>query len=217
MRSRFDEQLDTLHTALIEMGAMIERGIENASQALVNRDVDLARQVIELDRQTDEKEREIETLCLKLLLLQHPVAKDLRLVSAALKMITDMERISDQAADIAEIVTMLNGADYIKPLIHTPEMARETIWMVRAAIDSFVKGDLELASRVIAHDDVVDGLFDGIRSELIDLIRQNAENGEQALDLLMIAKYLERIGDHATNIAEWVVFSITGIHRSDEM
>lgn len=217
MRGRFDEQLNMLHTALIEMGAMIERGIESASQALVNRDVALARQVIEFDRQTDEKEREIETLCLKLLLLQHPVAKDLRLISAALKMITDMERISDQAADIAEIVTMLDGAAYIKPLIHTPEMARETIWMVRSAIDSFVKGDLDLASEVIAHDDVVDALFDEIKTELIGLIRQNAENGEQALDLLMIAKYLERIGDHATNIAEWVAFSITGVHRSDEM
>ena len=217
MRSRFDEQLDMLHAALIEMGAMIERAIETASQALVNRDVELARQVIEFDRQTDEKEREIETLCLKLLLLQHPVARDLRLISAALKMITDMERISDQAADIAEIVTMLDGAAYIKPLIHTPEMARETIWMVRSAIDSFVKGDLDLASEVIAHDDVVDALFDEIKTELIGLIRQNAENGEQALDLLMIAKYLERIGDHATNIAEWVAFSITGVHRSDEM
>ena len=217
MRGRFDEQLNMLHTALIEMGAMIERGIESASQALVNRDVARARPGIEVVRQTDEKEREIETLCLKLLLLQHPVAKDLRLISAALKMITDMERISDQAADIAEIVTMLDGAAYIKPLIHTPEMARETIWMVRSAIDSFVKGDLDLASEVIAHDDVVDALFDEIKTELIGLIRQNAENGEQALDLLMIAKYLERIGDHATNIAEWVAFSITGVHRSDEM
>ena len=217
MRSRFDEQLEKLNSALIEMGAMIEYAIEDASRALVERDIALAEEIIRFDRKTDEKEREIEALCLKLLLQQQPVARDLRLISAALKMITDMERISDQAADIAEIVTMLNGDPYIKPLIHTPVMARETIWMVTTAIDAFVAHDLTLAAQVIDHDDVVDDLFDEVKRELIRLIGEDAKNGEQALDLLMIAKYLERIGDHATNIAEWVEFSITGTHRSEEL
>lgn len=216
MRSRFDEQLEALNTALIEMGAMIEYAIEGALGALENRDIEKAREIIAFDRQTDDKEREIETMCLKLLLQQQPVARDLRLISAALKMITDMERISDQAADIAEIVIMLNGASYIKRLEHIPQMARETIWMVKTAIDAFVAHDKELAGRVVDHDDVVDGLFDDIKDELIALIGQSAENGSQALDLLMIAKYLERIGDHATNIAEWVEFAITGTHRGGE-
>ena len=215
MRSRFDEQLVILNNSLIEMGSMIEYAIENASRALVERDAGLAREVIEFDRSTDDKEREIETLCLKLLLQQQPVARDLRLISAALKMITDMERISDQAADIAEIVTMLDGAAYIKPLTHIPEMARESIWMVKTAIDAFVTHDLSLASSVVAHDDVVDDLFTTLRGELILLIGEDSRNGEQALDLLMIAKYLERIGDHATNIAEWVEFSITGTHKGE--
>lgn len=215
MRSRFDEQLEKLNTTLIEMGSMIEYAIETASRALVERDVALAREVILFDRKTDEKEREIETLCLKLLLQQQPVAKDLRLISAALKMITDMERISDQAADIAEIVTMLNGTPFIKPMPHIPEMAKEAVWMVKSAIDAFVTHDLELAEAVVAHDDVVDDLFDAVRAELIFLIGEDAKNGGQALDLLMIAKYMERIGDHATNIAEWVEFSITGAHRSE--
>jgi len=217
MRSRFDEQLEKLNAALVEMGAMIEYAIENALRALVERSIPLAEEVIRYDRKTDEKEREIESLCLKLLLQQQPVARDLRLISAALKMITDMERISDQAADIAEIVTMLGGADYIKPLVHTPEMARETIWMVQTAIDAFVKHDLTLAASVVAHDDIVDNLFDDIKRELITLIGEDAHHGEQALDLLMIAKYLERIGDHAVNIAEWVEFSITGKHRSEDV
>lgn len=216
MRGRFDEQLHQLNTELIEMGAMVEYAIENASKALEGKDVALARAVIAFDRQTDEKEKEIEALCLKLLLQQQPVARDLRLISAALKMITDMERISDQAADIAEIVTMLGDAPHIKRLEHIPQMARETIWMVTRAIDAFVERNLALAQEVVAHDDVVDDLFDLIRKELIALIGENVENGGQALDLLMIAKYLERIGDHATNIAEWVAFAITGEHRSEE-
>jgi len=172
--------------------------------------------VIQFEQKTDEKDREIESLCLKLLLQQQPVARDLRLISAALKMITDMERIGDQAADIAEIVVMLDGAPYIKRLEHIPEMARETIWMVKSAIDAFVSRDLALAGRVIAHDDVVDALFLHIKDELIGLIEQRVGAGGQALDLLMIAKYLERIGDHATNIAEWVEFSITGAHKGEQ-
>lgn len=212
MRSYFDKQLGRLHTSLIEMGAMIEYAIENGAKALIERNIDLAKQVIAFDRQTDEKEREIEALCLKLLLQQQPVAGDLRLISAALKMITDMERISDQAADIAEIVTMLNGAAYIMPVIAIPQMAKESIWMVKNAIDAFVRSDIQLAEKVIAHDDVVDDLFSHVKQDLITLIWKDSDNGEQALDLLMIAKYMERIGDHAVNIANWVAFSITGTH-----
>ena len=216
MRNQFDEQLFELNASLVEMGAMIEYAIETASKALVDRDIHLAREVIRFEQKTNEKDREIESLCLKLLLQQQPVARDLRLVSAALKMITDMERIGDQAADIAEIVLMLNGAPYIKRLEHIPEMARRTIWMVKTAIDAFVSRDLPLAEQVIAHDDAVDKLFVHIKDELIALIEQQSDAGGQALDLLMIAKHLERIGDHATNIAGWVVFSITGTHKGEQ-
>ncbi|MCL2877062.1 MAG: phosphate signaling complex protein PhoU [Betaproteobacteria bacterium] len=215
MRSQLDEQLQKLNAALIEMGATIECAIERASKALVDRDVNLAREVIEFERKTDEMDRDIESLCLRLLLQQQPVARDLRLISAALKMITDMERIGDQAADIAEIVVMLKGAPYIKRLEHIPEMAKETIWMVKSSIDAFVSRNLTLAEQVITHDDVVDELFVYIKNELITLIEQRVDTGSQALDLLMIAKYLERIGDHAVNIAEWVAFAITGIHKGD--
>ena len=215
MRIQLDEQLQKLNAALIEMGATVEYAIEHASKALVDRDVNLAREVIQFEKKTDEMDREIESLCLRLLLQQQPVARDLRLISAALKMITDMERIGDQAADIAEIVVMLKGAPYIERLEHIPEMAKEAIWMVKTSIDAFVSRDLALAERVIAHDDVVDKLFVHIREELIALIEQRVDAGGQALDLLMIAKYLERIGDHAVNIAEWVAFSITGVHRGD--
>jgi phosphate transport system protein len=216
MRGQLDEQLLKLNAALFEMGAMIEFSIENASKALVDRDMALAREVIQFEPRINEMDREIESLCLKLLLQQQPVARDLRLISAALKMITDMERIGDQAADIAEIVVMLKGAPYVKRLEHIPEMARETIWMVKSAIDAFVSRNLPLAGQVIAHDDVVDRLFVHIKDELVALIERRGDAGGQALDLLMITKYLERIGDHATNIAGWVEFSITGTHRGDQ-
>lgn len=217
MRNRLDTQIQALNAALIEMGMMVEHAISQAARALVEKDAALARDVIRLDRRCDEKEREIEALCLKLLLRQQPVARDLRLISAAMKMITDMERIADQAADIAEITTLLADVPYARPLVLTQEMARETIWMVKTAVDAFVGGDLSLAGSVVAHDDVVDGLFDQIKQELIGLINQDVQQGGPALDLLMIAKYLERIGDHATNIAQWVEFSITGAHRSEEV
>ena len=213
MRNQLDDQLLKLNTTLIKMGAMIEYAIENASKALVDRNTGLAREVIQFEQTIDEEDREIESLCLKLLLQQQPVARDLRLISAVLKMITDMERIGDQAADIAEIVVMMNGAPLIKRLEHIPEMARETIWMVKSSIDAFVSRDRSLARKVIRHDDVVDQLFVHIKDELITLIEQRVDAGSQAIDLLMIAKYLERIGDHATNIAEWVEFAITGMHR----
>ena len=215
MRNRFDRQLSTLNDELIEMGSMIEKSIETAIKALVNQDVDLARHAIEADEEIDRQERIIEDLCLKLLLQQQPVAKDLRLISSALKMITDMERIGDQAADISEIVLFIADQQYIKKLEHIPAMAGATIEMVTKSIDAFVNRDVDLARKVISMDDVVDDLFDQVKAELIALIGKDASNGEQAMDLLMIAKYYERIGDHATNIAEWVEFAITGIHSKE--
>lgn len=210
MRNRFDRQLTQLNNELIEMGNLIEQAIEMAISALVNQDVKLARQAIEFDSEIDRQEKEIENLCLKLLLQQQPVARDLRMISSALKMITDMERIGDHAADISEITILLSREPYIKRMENIQEMAKETTVMVIESVDAFVDKDMEIARKVIARDDVVDKLFSNIKEELIELINQNKENGEQATDLLMIAKYFERIGDHATNIAEWVIFSITG-------
>ncbi len=213
MRNKFDEQLALLNTSLIEMGALIEYGIEQATGALITQNMEVARQTIEFDNEVDNKEREIESLCLKLLLQQQPVARDLRLVSAALKMITDMERIGDHAADISEIVIMMDGAPYIKKMEHLPQMASTAIRMVKESIDSFVKRDAAHARAVMEMDDIVDGLFDTIKQELIDLIGKDPSTGEQALDLLMISKYFERIGDHAVNIAEWAEYAVTGIHK----
>lgn len=214
MRNRFDRQLSTLNDELIEMGSMIEKSIETAIKALVNQDVDLARHAIEADEEIDRQERIIEDLCLKLLLQQQPVAKDLRLISSALKMITDMERIGDHASDISEITIALADQPYIKKLEHIQQMAKETMIMLVGSIEVFVDKDLEKANEVIKRDDVVDDLFDKVKKELIQMIHENADKGEQAADLLMVAKYMERIGDHATNISEWVIFSITGEHKS---
>ena len=209
MRNRFDRQLSTLNDELIEMGSMIEKSIETAIKALVNQDVDLARHAIEADEEIDRQERIIEDLCLKLLLQQQPVAKDLRLISSALKMITDMERIGDHASDISEITIALADQPYIKKLEHIQQMAKETMIMLVGSIEAFVDKDLEKANEVIKRDDVVDDLFNKVKKELIQMIHENADKGEQAADLLMVAKYMERIGDHATNISEWVIFSIT--------
>jgi len=212
MRNKFDEQLTKLNNMLIEMGAMIEKSITLAIHALVRQDEVMAKEAIAFDNDIDHMEKEIEATCLRLLLQQQPVAKDLRIISAALKMITDMERIGDQAADISEIALMLIGETYIKKLEHIPMMAEATMKMVTESIDAYVKMDLELAQHVIDYDDVVDELFDNVKNDLIELLQNDKANGSQAIDLLMIAKYFERIGDHATNIAEWVVFSITGKH-----
>ena len=214
MRNRIDRQLSTLNDELIEMGSMIEKSIETAIKALVNQDVDLARHAIEADEEIDRQERIIEDLCLKLLLQQQPVAKDLRLISSALKMITDMERIGDHASDISEITIALADQPYIKKLEHIQQMAKETMIMLVGSIEAFVDKDLEKANEVIKRDDVVDDLFDKVKKELIQMIHENADKGEQAADLLMVAKYMERIGDHATNISEWVIFSIKGEHKS---
>ena len=214
MRTRFEEQLTRLNAELIDMGTLIEHAIVESTQALGARDVVRARTVMALDRDIDQKEREIESQCLKLLLQQQPVARDLRLISAALKMITDVERIGDQAADVAEIVTMLTGG-HEGELPQIQDMGTETVKMVRGAIDAFVRRDLTLAEWVIDMNDKVDGLFVAAKDALIELLRRDAGAGELALDLLMISKYLERIGDHAVNIAEWVVFAITGVHKDN--
>lgn len=213
MRNRFDTQLEELNTELIRMGSLIEASITNAVKALIDQDKSQAKKAIQEDLEVDQKEQEIENLCLKLLLQQQPVARDLRLISAALKMITDMERIGDQAADISEIAIYLSEAPYVTKLVKIPQMAEETVKMVTGSIDAFVKKDLNMAQAVVDADDIVDDLFLQVKSDLINLIHENAENGSQALDLLMAAKYLERIGDHAVNIAEWVIFSITGVHK----
>lgn len=212
MRSRFDEQLALLNRELIEMGSLCEEVIALASRALTEGDRELAAKVAPLDEEIDQKERAIESLCLKLL-LQQPVARDLRQISAALKMITDMERIGDQADDISEIIIYLGGrtAEHDDLL---RSMARATIKMVTESVDAYVKHDTILAEKVIADDDTVDDYFEQVKRALIGKIAANPDDGEYALDLLMIAKYFERIGDHAVNIAEWVIFSITGVHNA---
>lgn len=216
MRNRFDRQLVQLNNELIEMGGMIEKAISDTVKALVNQDIELASNVIEYDEEIDHQEREIEQLCLKLLLQRQPVAKDLRLISAALKMITDMERIGDHATDISEITIELSKESYIKKLDHIQQMAKETMVMLVQSVEAFVNKDMDKARAVIVHDDVVDDLFNKVKAELIAMIHEDVNAGEQASDLLMAAKYFERIGDHATNISEWVIFSITGQHPDDK-
>lgn len=211
MRNRFDEQLNTLNNELITMGALCEEAISSAVKLLIDNDVKMKDNVYEADKQIDQKERDIETLCMKLLMQQQPVASDLRTISSALKMISDMERIGDQASDIAEIAEYAYGSG-MESETHIADMARATIRMVTDSIDSFVKKDVDLAHTVIEHDNIVDDLFDKVKGELISAIENKAANAEALIDLLMIAKYFERIGDHAENIAEWVIYSITGKH-----
>ena len=216
MRNRFERQLLELNNELIQMGSMIERAIEMGISALVRQDVEKAKKAIAYDEEIDEQEKTVESLCMKLLLQQQPVAKDLRLISAALKMITDMERIGDHAADISEMTILMSDATYVRSAINidlVESMAKETTDMVIKCVDAFVNKDLELARTVIAQDDVVDDLFADFKQQLIKKINENVKNGEQATDMLMVAKYFERIGDHATNIAEWVIYSITGEHE----
>lgn len=212
MRDYYDKQLKKLNDAMIEMGAMIESVIEKAITALTTQDTELAKRVVASDDGIDRQEKEIENLCMKLLLTQQPVASDMRQISSALKMITDMERIGDHAADISELTLLMAGTPYIKKLEHIQTMAKETMVMLVESIEAYVDLDLNKAKRVILHDDIVDNLFATVKQELIKLICENVANGEQAADLLMVAKYLERVGDHATNIAEWVIYYITGSH-----
>lgn len=212
MRSRFDEQLELLNRDMIEMGALCEEIISKVLKALTDNDKQLLQSISDMDENIDRQERIIENLCLKLLLQQQPVAKDLRQISAALKMITDMERIGDQVEDIAEIIPFVkNRPEKIDILLH--EMAESSIKMVTESIDAFVRQNTELARKVISDDDIVDNYFVQIKQSIVNEIAENPEDGECSVDLLMIAKYFERIGDHATNIAEWVVFSVTGIHK----
>ena len=214
MRSRFDEQLTVLNKKMTQMGAECEELIALVAKALLNGDVEGARKAKEQGQEIDQMEREIESICLKLLLQQQPVAKDLRVISAALKMITDMERIGDQAEDIAEIIPFLDGRTG-EECHDIRLMAEATIKMVTDSIDAYVNGDLELAKSVSDYDDVVDDSFDRVKQTLIKMISENTADGEYAVDLLMIAKYFERIGDHAVNIAEWVEFSLTGVHKGE--
>ena len=211
MRNKFEEQLMHLNNELITMGALCEEAISGCVKYLFNSDSEMKEAVIEVEKQIDQKERDIEQLCMKLLIQQQPVATDFRIISSALKMISDMERIGDQASDIAEIVKHIDRRN-IDGDTHISAMAKETIKMVTDSIESFVKKDIELATDVIKQDDNVDELFNKVKDELIETLRQPTECAEALIDLLMIAKYFERIGDHAENIAEWVIFSITGQH-----
>ena len=214
MRTHFDEQLEKLHLELIRMGALCEDAISAAAKALLEQDPALAAKAQEAEEEIDRAEGDVERLCMQLLLRQQPVAKDLREVSSALKMISDLERIGDQAADIAELTAYVRAPEG-SGVLHIADMARAVIAMVTDSVDSFVKRDLALARSVCAADDRVDALFDQVKQELIGMIAANAAWGAQGLDLLMVAKYLERIGDHATNVAEWVEYSITGVHPSN--
>ncbi len=214
MRSRFDEQLALLNKKMIEMGALCENIIARAAKALLEGDEKAADGIRSSGHEIDQMEQEIEAICLKLLLQQQPVARDLRQISAALKMITDMERIGDQAEDIAEIIPYLHGRTG-EECHGIRAMAEATIKMVTDSVDAYVRQDLKLAESVSAYDDVVDDHFDSVKQTLIAMISENTADGEYAIDLLMIAKYFERIGDHATNIAEWVEFAVTGVHKGE--
>lgn len=213
MRSKFDEQLELLHKELIEMGALCESAIAMAAKALAEGNIKIAGGVPELSAEINRKERDIEAMCMKLLLQQQPVAKDLRVISSALKMVTDMERIGNNSGDIAEIITMANICAYDNTLT-IQDMAKATIKMVTRSIDAFVKGDIQIAQEVIDSDDIVDSYFDNIKTNLIAQLGDLEVSGEKIPDLLMISKYLERIGDHAVEIAKWVIFSITG-HKEE--
>lgn len=213
MRKKFDEQLDDLSQEMIYMGNLIEQAIENAVDALIHKNVEKAENIINSDDKIDNQERKIESLCLHLLLQQQPVAKDLRLISSTLKMITDMERIGDHATDIAELTIEMVNQPYIKKLEHIEQMAKEIILMLINCLKAYVTRDVLTAENVIKHDDKVDKLFYMVKKDLIQMIHENYDYGEQASDLLLIAKYFERIGDHTTNIAEWIIFSVTGKHE----
>ena len=214
MRNKFDMQLDSLKEQLTNMGELCEVAITKATEAILEGKEEQAREVILADEEIDQAEKDIERLCLKLLLQQQPVAKDLRRISAALKMITDMERIGDQTADIAEIVISANTEESVD-IKDIGRMASVVSKMVRDSVTSYVQKDLELARQVMLEDDKVDRLFDNIREEMVNYIAINkGQRGSRIVDLIMVTKYLERIGDHATNIAEWVEFSITGVHRN---
>ncbi len=208
MRSKFDEQLRELNDEMIEMGRMIVRSISQAIEALTTQNEELAKKIMESDSDVDHEQKKIENICFTLLIQQQPVARDLRTITAAMKMVTDMERIGDHAADISEMTILMDGKSPVKKFDHIRKMAAETVIMLNQSIEAYVQKDREKAKEVIARDDVVDGLFDDVKTDIIDLIQKDRGDGEEALDMLMVAKYFERIGDHATNIAEWVIYSL---------
>ena len=208
MRTKFDNQLHLLNDKMLKMGAAIEENISSSIDALVNRDVEKAKQIMDKDSAIDQMQRDIETICFNLLIQQQPVAKDLRAITAAMKMVTDMERIGDHAADISEITVLLSDRDYKINLNTITNMASQAIEMLIKSIDAYTIKSRDIANWVIAYDDVVDEMFVNVKTELIELIKKDSTAGELELDMLMIAKYLERIADHATNIAEWVLYSL---------
>ena len=212
MRDVYTAKLSRLSDEILEMGNLCGQAIMKTCQILASVEVREAatKEIGRIEKEIDDKEHNIEALCMQLLLKQQPVGTDLRKISAALKMVTDMERIGDHATDISELAIVLSEKTYVKKLDHIEEMARETMVMLIQSLEAYVEKDLDKAQKVIAHDDVIDDLFEEVKQELIELIRNHADEGEQAVDLLMVTKYFERIGDHATNIAEWVIFSITG-------
>lgn len=212
-RVNFTKQMEQLNDQMITMGCMIENTISMAIKALAEQDVKLAEEVIATDYEVDAQERNIEQLCYKLLLMQQPVARDLRIVSATMKMITDMERIGDHAEDISELTVRMAGKPYLQEITDIEQMAVEATRMVTNSVDAYVNRDAALAREVMAADDIVDELFDRVKLKIIEELRTGMGDGEQATDLLMVAKYFERIGDHATNIAGWVIFSLTGEHE----
>ena len=212
MREYFDEQLHNLNMDIIKMGGVVEKAIEKSIHALKERDFALAQKIMEQDDVIDEFERDIEKKCLNILMRYQPVARDLRAIGTALKIVTDMERIGDHATDISEITILMSDEEYVKNLDIIPKMAEEAIYMLKQAIDAYVKLDVELAQKVIDYDDVVDRLFDNIKHEIVNHLVINRQDADQLINFLLIAKYIERIGDHATNIAEWVIFDVTGEH-----
>ncbi len=213
IRIKYEQELSTVQNKLVLMCRLTELAIEKSVTALVRRDKELSSEVIADDKNVDNLEREIEQDCLKILLMEHPVAKDFREVSAALKMITDLERIADQASDISEIALQFKDEKYIKKLEHIPLMAELAIGMVKDSVESYLNRDLALARGLDARDDKVDELFETIKKDLVELIKADGNNADQAILLMMIAKYLERIGDHAVNIGEWVEYAIIGQHN----
>lgn len=213
MRTKFDEQLNQLNQELMHMGTMIEEQIQKAVVAFMKQDTELARIIMDNDTDVDREEKKIENICFNLLMQQQPVARDLRTISAAMKMVTDMERIGDHAADISEMTILIADNTYVKQLDHIQKMASETVQMLMKSIQAYVDKDMEAAKAIIKNDDVIDELFLEVKQDLIAMIHANADCGEQATDLLMVAKYFERIGDHATNIAEWVIFALDDKNR----
>lgn len=214
MRNRFDSQLEALNNGIIEMGALVEEALNTSIEALLKFDRELAKKVITDDKEIDQKMKDIETQCLRLLLSQQPVARDLRLISASLKMVSDLERIGDQAADISEIIAEASDEEGSPAKLSAiPPMGTATIKMLTKSVDAFVRKDLKLAESVIENDDEVDALFESAKKELVASIRDNNAQAEGSINSIMVAKYLERIGDHTTNVASWVIFAETGTHR----